>query len=245
MAGGRACSRNDEAGSTSRLAFSGIVPANGRKGAGPLTPRTPAPLVLLALGGTDGSYMLRTSQSIGRYVENSPAATRVLADSTSQEARHGATDLTVVAFTDFRCPVCRKADPAMRRAVTCEGNVRLLYKDWPTFGAQSVRAAEVALAADRQEIYPSVHHALMRMEVDEESMRHAVEQAGRSWRQVEADLVRHRPMIARQLDKNRLQAFALGLEGTPAYLIGHFLAEGGLSEREFRRAFIQARAKSH
>ena len=173
------------------------------------------------------------------------AATRVLADSTSQEARHGATDLTVVAFTDFRCPVCRKADPAMRRAVTCEGNVRLLYKDWPTFGAQSVRAAEVALAADRQEIYPSVHHALMRMEVDEESMRHAVEQAGRSWRQREADLVRHRPMIARQLDKNRLQAFALGLEGTPAYLIGHFLAEGGLSEREFRRAFVQARAKSH
>lgn len=243
MGGGRAVSRNNDAGSEVEAGFSCIVPTNRRTGAGPLTRRTLVSLVLLALAGTAASYMLRTSQSIGRYVGNSPAAMRVLADSTSPEARHGAADLTVVAFTDYRCPVCRLADPAMRSAVARDGNIRLVYKDWPIFGAQSVRAAEVALAADRQGIYPSVHHALMRMRVEEESMRHAVEQAGGSWQQLEADLVQHRPMIARQLDKNRLQAFTLGLEGTPAYLIGHVLVEGALSEREFLRAFAQARAK--
>lgn len=53
----------------------------------------------------------------------------------------------------------------------------------------------------------------MRMEVDEESMRHAVEQAGGRWRQAEADLVGQRPMIARQLDKNRLQSLRFGSRG--------------------------------
>ena len=61
----------------------------------------------------------------------------------------------------------------MRKAVARDGNIRLVYKDWPIFGAQSERAAKVALAADRQGIYPSVHHALMHMPVDGQSMRRA------------------------------------------------------------------------
>jgi protein-disulfide isomerase len=201
------------------------------------------PLVLLALAGTAVSYMLRSNQSIGRSVGTSPAAIGVLTDNTSPEARHGTAELTLVAFVDYQCPVCRKTDPAMRKAVARDGNIRLVYKDWPIFGAQSERAAEVALAADRQGIYPSVHHALMRMPVDDDSMRRAVEQAGGSWQQVEADLVRHRAKIVRQLERHRLQAFSLGLEGTPSYLIGHVLVEGALSEREFLRAFAQARDK--
>ena len=131
----------------------------------------------------------------------------------------------------------------MRKAVARDGNIRLVYKDWPIFGAQSERAAKVALAADRQGIYPSVHHALMHMPVDGQSMRRAVEQAGGSWQQVEVDLVRHRAMIVRQLEQHRLQAFRMGLQGTPSYLIGDVLVEGALSEREFLRAFAQARAK--
>ena len=82
----------------------------------------------------------------------------------------------------------------------------------------------------------------MRMPVDDASVCRAVEQAGGSSQQVEADLVRHRAMIVRQLERHRLQAFRLGLEGTPSYLIGHVLVEGALSEREFLRAFAQARA---
>lgn len=60
----------------------------------------------------------------------------------------------------------------------------------------------------------------MRMPVDDASVCRAVEQAGGSSQQVEADLVRHRAMIVRQLERHRLQAFGLGLEGTPSYLIG-------------------------
>lgn len=125
-----------------------------------------------------------------------------------------------------------------------DGNVRVAYKDWPIFGERSVRAAEVALAAERQGIYPSVHRALMRApRIDDAATRDAVEEAGGSWKQIERDLVEYQPEIAGQLEKYRLHAFTLGLKGTPGYLVGPFLVEGAMSERDFLRVFLQARAK--
>ena len=49
--------------------------------------------------------------------------------------------------------------------------------------------------------------------------------------------------IARQLARNAQDAFALGLQGTPGYLVGPFIVEGALSEAEFLRVIDQARAK--
>jgi protein-disulfide isomerase len=211
---------------------------------GPLTSRKLVPLAYLALAGAAASYILQGNRAVGRYAGDAAAAMQILSESRSPAASHGAADLTVVAFTDYQCPACRRADPAMRRSVARDGNVRLVYKDWPIFGARSLRAAEVALAADRQGIYPSVHHALMRApRLDNAAMRDAVEQAGGNWEQIKRVLAEHRPWIAGQLESNRVQAFTLGLEGTPGYLVGPFLVEGAMSEEEFLRAFSQARDK--
>jgi hypothetical protein len=81
--------------------------------------------------------------------------------------------------------------------------------------------------------------------IEDAAMRVAVEQAGGNWSRIENDLIEHQLWIAGQLDRNRLQAFTLGLEGTPGYLIGPFLVEGAMSEREFLRAFSQARDKAN
>ena len=211
---------------------------------GPLTSRKLVPLVCLALAGAAASYILQSNRAVGRYVGDAAAAMQILSESRSPATSRGAADLTVVAFTDYQCPACRRADPAMRRALARDGNVRLVYKDWPIFGDRSVRAAQVALAADRQGIYPSVHHALMRApRLDDAAMRDAVEQAGGSWEQIERVLAKHRPWILGQLERNRVQAFTLGLEGTPGYLVGPFLIKGAMSEGEFLRAFSQARDK--
>src|SRR5690606_23736167 len=98
---------------------------------------------------------------------------------TSPEVSHGTSNLTVIAFTDYQCPACRKASPAMMAAIARDGNIRLVYKDWPIFGERSDRAAQVALAAHRQGIYPAVHEMLMSSPgLGDAAMRNAVEQAG-------------------------------------------------------------------
>jgi protein-disulfide isomerase len=133
----------------------------------------------------------------------------------------------------------------MQRAVAADGKIRIVYKDWPIFGARSERAAFVAIASDLQRIYPAVHDRLMRGPVDnEDDFRRAVELAGGDWGRLKRDLASNRDQIFAQLERNRIQAFGLGLGGTPGYLIGSILVRGALKEREFTRVFRQARLES-
>src|SRR5690606_18407885 len=98
----------------------------------------------------------------------------------------GNADLTVVMFTDYQCPACRKADPALRAALARDGNVRVVYKDWPVFGERSEYAAKVALAAHRQGIYCAVHHALMNApSLDHAALREVIVRAGGDWTQLQ------------------------------------------------------------
>ena len=198
----------------------------------------------LVLVGAATSYLLQSTRPLGRYVGDTASAVLILTGKRSPEVLTGTADLTWVVFTDYQCPACRKADPAMRAAIAKDGNVRLVYKDWSIFGKRSERAAEVALAAQYQGIYSHVHHSLMRSRsLDDSALRQTIQEAGGSWRQLETDLAQYRPAIANQLAKNHQEAFSLGLQGTPGYLIGPFLIQGALTEGEFLRAFAQARVK--
>ena len=152
--------------------------------------------------------------------------------------------LTLVVFTDYQCPACKRAHPAMERALARDGHVRVVYVDWPVFGQVSERAARVALASERQGVYPAVHSRLMAEDrpLTDAVLREAVERAGGDWSRLRRDLVAHGPAIDRQLGRNRQTAFGLGIPGTPAYLAGPVLIKGALDEDEFRRAFAEGRA---
>ena len=200
-------------------------------------------LFALALLGVAVAQLLRGTATVGQYVGDSSTAAAIRADRRSPAVTAGVADLAVVVFVDYQCPACRAAEPAFQAAAAADGNLRIVYKDWPIFGERSENAARAALAADRQALYGPVHDALMRAAiVDEASVRRAVEDAGGDWQRLQADLTGRAGEIEGQLARNRRDAFALGLEGTPGYLIGAWLIEGAASESEFRRAIAQARA---
>jgi protein-disulfide isomerase len=202
-------------------------------------------LVILVLIGAATSHLLKNTRSLGRNVATSAAALEISKDQLSPRTATASADLTVVVFTDYQCSACRRAHPALQRAVARDGGVRVVYKDWPIFGERSVRAARVALAGHYQGIYPSLHDRLMRSPVyKDDDLRSAVESAGGNWALIQADLVARGPAIDLQLAANNRNAVALSLRGTPGYLIWPLLIEGALSEREFLRAFKQARSSS-
>ncbi len=199
-------------------------------------------LAALVLAAVIVTFWLQTHRPIGTDVRNNPQMREIRADSSSPISENPRADVTLVVFTDYRCPVCRRDYPAMKRALSRDGRVRVVYKDWPVFGPVSERAAAVAIASDFQGIYPQVHDRLMTGPVrDQADLRSAVEKSGGDWRRLQRDLKQRKDGIAAQLRRNHLQAFALGLAGTPGYLIGRTLVRGGLSEGEFSRAFRQAR----
>ena len=56
-------------------------------------------------------------------------------------------DISIVEWSDYQCPYCRKIEPELRQVVQDDGKVRLVLKDWPILGPVSVTAARMALAA--------------------------------------------------------------------------------------------------
>lgn len=199
-------------------------------------------LILAVVAALVFTQLLRGQRPVGTDLRGNSLVRDVQADGSSPtEAATGA-DLTMVVFADYRCPACRRAHADMKRALSSDGKVRLVYKDWPVFGAMSERAAAVAIAASFQGLYPQVHDRLMTGPVrNDRDLQSAVERSGGDWGRLQADLRRRKQEIDRQLARNRLQAFGLGLGGTPGYLIGPILVRGGLTEREFLRGFRQAR----
>ena len=186
---------------------------------------------------------LRWSALPGQETDDNQTVIAVLADRTAPAQGPADASVTMVLFTDYQCPACRLSDGPMRRALAEDRDVRLIYRDLPVFGPESEAAARVALAARYQRLYARVHQALMHgsARTDGAAHRSAVERAAGNWARLEADLIRHRAEIEAELARNRQDATALGVRGTPTYLIGRRRIEGALSQRQFARAFAAAR----
>jgi hypothetical protein len=65
--------------------------------------------------------------------------------------------------------------------------------------------------------------------------------AGANWRQVQADLVRDGVSIDKGLRGNAHQAWMLGLQGAPGYLVGPYLVRGRIGESELTGLIRMAR----
>lgn len=201
-------------------------------------------LLLVVVLGWGTGQLVEWLRPAGTDVADRAAVRAALADVVSPRAEVEAPTLTLVVFTDYLCPACRAADPAMAAAIARDGHVRTLYRDYPIFGPVAENAARVAIAADRQGIYPALHRRLMaeRRPLDEAVLREAVEVAGGDWQQLVRDRSAHGPAIDAQLAATRKLARTIGISGTPSYLAGTILAVGARDEAGYAKLFAAGRA---
>jgi protein-disulfide isomerase len=172
-----------------------------------------------------------------------PVVLAVLNDPGSPALGDRSADVTIVLFTDYQCPICRSTDGALEAARRADPRVRIVYKDWPIFGEASRNAARVALAAQLQGRYAAAHRALMttRRRLDDATVREVVAAAGVDLQKLDTDLAAHGAAIDAQLKRHAFEAWSLGIEGTPAYVIGPNLYRGGMGGPALRRAVATAR----
>lgn len=200
---------------------------------------------LASIGAGVGiATVLRHFSPVGEDIGNAPFVEDILADPHAPRTGPADARLTIVAFSDYNCPICRRSYAAMQAVLAGRADVRVIHKEWPALGPDSVVAARVALAAADQGIYGRLHDDLMRRStrIDDATLRQAVEAAGGDWAKVQTVLATDADRIDRQIDRNATEAFGLGLQGVPAYLIGPTLIRGGLDEKSFRKAIGTAEA---
>ncbi|MEM9709788.1 MAG: DsbA family protein [Pseudomonadota bacterium] len=153
-------------------------------------------------------------------------------------------DITVVEFLDYRCSFCRRAHPVMGELLEKDGNIRLVVKEFPILGPESVAATRFALAvkaAHGDEAYGDVHDALMtaRGGMNEATFSRIAEAAGLDPEPILAGM--ETPEISRIIELNRALAQELGVNGTPAFVVGERMVRGFLPLENMEEAIAEAR----
>ena len=153
-------------------------------------------------------------------------------------------DLTIVEYFDYQCPVCKQVHPDLMRVIAEDGKVRLVSRNWPIFGTLSTYAARMALAARYQGKYVQAHEALFtaKLRLTEAVSRQLLAAAGVDTMRAARDLDANRAAIDAVLARNHTQAVAFGFLGTPAFIVGKYRVNVGLSAENFKRVIADARA---
>jgi len=151
-------------------------------------------------------------------------------------------DVTGVEFFDYNCPYCRSAGQTVQALLAADENVRVIYREWPILGDDSVMAARAALAAREQGKYEAFHWALMNGEgrVTEALIFKVARDLGMDVAQLEADMVS--PAVEAHIALSNALAQQLGFTGTPAFIVGDKTAPGMLSLDEITTLVAEARA---
>jgi protein-disulfide isomerase len=164
-------------------------------------------------------------------------------DPNSPVGGNPAGDVTVVEFFDYQCPYCKRAAPAVDGLVEGDGEIRVVYKEWPILGPVSVFAARAALAARQQDRYAEFHERVMALEkVTEAGVMAVVRDLGMDVDQLRADM--DAAEVVAHLEQTNQLARVLGITGTPAFVIGDEIVPGAASRTALEDLVDRARRGS-
>ncbi|MBU6505926.1 MAG: DsbA family protein [Alphaproteobacteria bacterium] len=150
-------------------------------------------------------------------------------------------DVTLVEFFDYRCPYCKAIEPSLEALIKEDGNLRIVYKEFPILGPTSVVASRVAIAARQQGKYPEFHARMMALKgnIDNEAVMTVAEASGLDLTKLKRDM--GAPSIGQTIQRNYALADALGIDATPALVIGDQLTMGAVDIDSLRRLIADAR----
>ena len=133
-------------------------------------------------------------------------------------------DVTLVEFFDYNCGYCKRAMTDMFDLMKNDGKLKVVLKEFPVLGPGSVEAAQVAVAVRMQDKtgkkYLDFHQRLLgaRGPADKAHALAAAKEAGFDMARIEKDLASEE--VKETLRENMKVADAIGINGTPSYIIG-------------------------
>jgi protein-disulfide isomerase len=149
-------------------------------------------------------------------------------------------DVTLVEFFDYRCGYCRRVVGSLRALVDEDQDLRVVFKEFPILGEDSVRAARAALAAERQGLYMPLHFALMAADdLSMDGIMLVAAGVGLDTEQLAADMAS--PEIQAEINATYALARELGIEGTPAFVVDDELIPGAVSQERLASLIDEAR----
>jgi len=141
-------------------------------------------------------------------------------------------NVTFVEFFDYNCGYCKRAMEDMMALLKNDPKLKVVLKEFPVLGPGSVEAAQVAVAVHMQDKsgkkYLEFHQKLLtgRGQADRARALAVAKEIGLNVAQIEKDMAG--PEVKATLQENFKLAEALGLNGTPSYVIGDQVIVGAV-----------------
>ena len=153
-------------------------------------------------------------------------------------------DVTLVEMFDYNCVYCRRALPDMAQLLADDPNLKVILKQFPILSQGSIDAARVAylVSQDPKINYWDFHEKLFSMRAGEVGADQALEVAaevGGDRGELMLDMNANR--VSALLQKNYDLAKALGIGGTPTYIIGDAMIPGAVPIDELKAAIFNMR----
>lgn len=150
-------------------------------------------------------------------------------------------DVVIYEFFDFNCGYCKRGNMALRQVLDSDKNVKVVLKNYPIFPFSQIPAkAEIAAKEQGVEKLEAFHNALFETNLMPERDAKATEKdindqikaivfgvaqkAGLDVEKLKKDM--EAPSVEEELLRTRQLAEKLGIQGTPAFIVGEKFFRG-------------------
>lgn len=138
-------------------------------------------------------------------------------------------DLTIVEFVDYRCSYCRKAHDEVTELVETDGNIRLVMKEFPILGEQSLLSSQFAIAVRQlhgDDAYKAAHDALivLRGDATPETLARLATDLGHDPAPIAARMTS--PEVQAVIDTNHALGSLMEINGTPTFVVDETMVRG-------------------
>jgi protein-disulfide isomerase len=154
-------------------------------------------------------------------------------------------DVTFVEFFDYNCGYCKRAMADMLDLMKSDPKLKVVLKEFPVLSQGSIEAAQVAVAVRMQDPggkkYLDFHQKLLggRGAADKARAMAAAKEAGLDIGRIEKDLASAE--VKSTIEENFKLAEAMGMNGTPSYVIGKQVVIGAVGLDSLKEKIGMAR----
>ena len=145
-------------------------------------------------------------------------------------------DVTLTYFFDYSCGYCRQSNPDIERLLAEDKGLRVVYRELPILGPDSVAAARVSLAASKAGKFIQYHDALYAAgRPGPNTIALAARAAGVAAQPADD------PAQEAELRANMSLASQLGATGTPLFVVGDRVINSAVGYEGLKEAIKAAR----
>ena len=148
-------------------------------------------------------------------------------------------EVTLVEFYDYACPYCKASNPHVDRLLQEDKGLRVVYREFPILGPDSVTAARLSLQASAAGRFAQLHDAMWAAgRPAPESIAAAAASAGMT------PQPQNSAAAEDEIRSNYAIASKLGATGTPVFIVGDKVLNGAVGYDALKDAIARARKKA-